>query len=193
MKRNLIRLIVVVLLASAWLFYLHWNNDRVQNGRVAQKINCVNNLKQIGLAFRIWDGDHGDQYPFNVSTNAGGTMEFCAVGKDGFDSNAFLHFKAMAGEDYLRVPLLLVCPQDHSKKAATNWASLGSENVTYRLRSGKNVSDTNPHAVLAVCPVDGNVLYCDGTVMEKGVKPESKQNPLIFDMMKHQIEGEKLK
>jgi hypothetical protein len=135
--------------------------------RKAQKISCINNLKQIGLAFRIWEGDHGDQYPFNISTNAGGTLELCALGKDGFDRNTFLHFKAMRGDDYLRAPLLLVCPQDRSKKAATNWASLGPENVTYRLRSGKNVSDANPHAILAVCPVDGNILYCDGTVSDK--------------------------
>ena len=136
-----------------------------------QKINCVNNLKQIGLAFKIWAIDHGDQYNFNVSTNAGGTMELCAVGKDGFDHNSFLHFKAMTGDELLRVPLLLVCPQDRSKKAATNWASLGPENVTYRLRSGTNASDANTHAILAVCPIDGNVLYCDGTVLDKNGQP----------------------
>jgi hypothetical protein len=132
----------------------------------AQQITCINNLKQIGLAFRIWEGDHGDQYPFNTSTNAGGSMELCAVGKDGFDSNAFLHFKAMAGDDYLRVPLLLVCPQDRSKKAATNWANLRAGNVTYRLRSGTNVIEANPHEILVVCPIDGNILYCDGTVVK---------------------------
>ena len=27
----------------------------------AQKINCTNNLKQDGLAFRIWEGDNGDK------------------------------------------------------------------------------------------------------------------------------------
>ncbi len=29
----------------------------------AQKINCVNNLKQVGLAYRIWAGDNSDKYP----------------------------------------------------------------------------------------------------------------------------------
>jgi hypothetical protein len=182
MKRNLIRLIIAVLLASAWIFYLHWSNDRIQNGRKAQKITCVNNLKQIGLAFRIWSGDNHDQYPFNVSTNAGGTMGFCAFDKDGFDCNSFLHFKVMAGEDYLRIPLLLICPQDHSKKAATNWASLGPENVTYRLRSGTNVCEANPHEILAVCPVDGNILYCDGTVLGKNDKLPGKNDKLPMEL-----------
>jgi len=29
----------------------------------AQAINCVNNLKQLGLAVRIWSSDNGDKYP----------------------------------------------------------------------------------------------------------------------------------
>ena len=178
MKKNLIRIIVAMLLAAAWGYYIYWNYERVTNGPVKQEINCVNNLKQIGLTFRLWKGDHGDQYPFNVSTNAGGTLELCAVDKDGFYSNSFLHFKAMTGDDYLRVPLLLVCPQDHTKRAATNWASLGPDNVTYRLRSGTKASDANSHTIFAVCPIDGNVLYCDGTVLDKNgnaaKNPEAK-------------------
>jgi hypothetical protein len=130
--------------------------------RKVQEITCVNNLKQIGLAFRIWAGDHGDQFPFNVSTNAGGTMELCTVGKDDFDASAFLHFQIMSNE--LNSSLVLVCPQDSTKQAATNWVSLRPKNVTYLLRTGTNITEANPREILAVCPVDGNVLYCDGTV-----------------------------
>ena len=38
----------------------------------AQRINCVNNLKQVGLAVRIWVGDNNDRYPMSVAPNAGG-------------------------------------------------------------------------------------------------------------------------
>ena len=31
--------------------------------RKAQRISCVNNLKEVSLAFRIWEGDNGDKYP----------------------------------------------------------------------------------------------------------------------------------
>lgn len=133
-------------------------------GTPPQKITCVNNLKQIGLAIRIWSGDNNDQYPFHLSTNLGGTLEHCAAGPDGFDRNGWLHLCVLSNE--LNTPLVLVCPQDRTKKAATNFNVLRAENVTYRVRSGPEVSETNAQAVLAICPVDGNTLYCDGTVVE---------------------------
>lgn len=133
--------------------------------RKFQQITCVNNLKQIGLSLRIWAGDHNDQYPFNTSTNTGGSMELCAVGEDGFDSNAYLHFQVMSNE--LSTPLILICPQDTTKKIAADFGSLQSSNVTYLLRSGTNLIEGKPHEILVVCPIDGNVLYCDGTVVKK--------------------------
>src|SRR5438034_10150255 len=45
----------------------------------AQRINCTNNLKQIGLAFRTWALDNQDQYPMKVSANQGGASESVGV------------------------------------------------------------------------------------------------------------------
>jgi hypothetical protein len=53
----------------------------------AEAISCMNNLRQIGVAYRVWAGAHSDQLPFMVSTNDGGTMELTSVGLDGFDKN----------------------------------------------------------------------------------------------------------
>jgi Domain of unknown function (DUF4190)/GYF domain 2 len=127
----------------------------------AQRINCVNNMKQIGLAFRTWALDHGDQYPFNVSTNAGGTLELCALGADGFDANAALHFMVLSNE--LATPLTLVCPGDN-KQPAIDFQHLQPANVSYLLRSGSNVNDTMPQMILAICPIHHNVLLSDGSV-----------------------------
>lgn len=135
-----------------------------------QKITCGNNLKQLGLTFKVWAGDNGGSYPFNVGTNEGGTMELCMVDLDGFDSNTPLHFQAMSNE--LTAPQILVCPRDSSRKPATNCASLGIENITYRLRTGSNVREANPKEVLLLCPIDGNVLRCDGTVESKAGEVE---------------------
>jgi prepilin-type N-terminal cleavage/methylation domain-containing protein/prepilin-type processing-associated H-X9-DG protein len=41
----------------------------------AQRISCVNDLKQLGLAFRIWAGDNGDRLPMSVSFAQGGCSD----------------------------------------------------------------------------------------------------------------------
>ncbi len=130
----------------------------------AQSINCSNNMKQIGLAFKTWALDHNDQYPFNVSTNSGGSMEVCTRGSDGFDNNGYIHFMALSNE--LSNPLILVCPADTSKQRAVEFASLQAANVSYKLHSGTNYTDTEPEAVLAVCPIHGLELRCDGSVSQ---------------------------
>jgi type II secretory pathway pseudopilin PulG len=88
----------------------------------AQRINCVNNLKQAGLAFRIWEGDNNDKYPMAVSTDAGGTMEFT----DG--ANTFRHFQVMSNQ--LSTPKILICPAD-TRVVADNFARLKNENVSF--------------------------------------------------------------
>ncbi|HEX3857562.1 MAG TPA: prepilin-type N-terminal cleavage/methylation domain-containing protein [Verrucomicrobiae bacterium] len=91
--------------------------------RKAQRINCVNNLKEIGLAFRVWEGDNGDHYPMAVSTATGGAREVTAQGSIDVPNpqDAFLwNFIVMSNE--LSTPKLLICTSDsqHST-AATNW------------------------------------------------------------------------
>lgn len=130
----------------------------------AQRISCINNLKQIGLAIRIWAGDNQDQYPFNLSTNAGGTMELCLLDKEGFDLHAAAHFQVMSNE--LNTPKILVCPKDSAHQALSFFGELRPENVTYRLRTGTNINDSHPKEILAVCPIDGNTLYTDARVVE---------------------------
>src|ERR1700734_225694 len=46
--------------------------------RKAQRINCVNNLKEVYLGFKIWEGDNGDQLPMAISTTLGGGKEYVA-------------------------------------------------------------------------------------------------------------------
>jgi len=165
MKRYFIPLIVTGLLIAAFGFYMHWNGKQVSDKRVVQQITCINNLKMIGLGFWVWEGDHSDQFPFNTSTNAGGTLELCAPGESGFDRNAYLYLKTMTNDAELTKPLLLVCPQDRATKPAASWETLQVTNITYRFRCGTNISDGNPKAVLAIYPIDGNILYADGTVV----------------------------
>ncbi len=128
----------------------------------APRINCANNMKQIGLAVQIWSSDHKDRFPFNVSTNEGGTMELRAEWKNGFDQNPARIFQVMSNE--LNTPMILVCPADPSKQPALDFRNLQAGNVSYQVRSGTNVTETHPQEVLARCPIHGHQLFCDGSV-----------------------------
>jgi hypothetical protein len=131
----------------------------------AQSINCANNMKQIGLAFRTWAIDHDDNFPFNVSTNKGGTLELCALGSDGFDRNAALHFQVMSNE--LSTPKILVCPADGKRQPALDFLGLQPAYVSYKLRTGSDINETHPDQILAICPVHNNVLRSDGSVQRE--------------------------
>jgi hypothetical protein len=127
-----------------------------------ERTDCQNNLRQIGLAYKVWALEHNDQFPFNVSTNAGGSLELCDRGPDGFEKNPVVHFRIVSDE--LSTPSFLMCPNDPAKRPATDFSSLQLNNVCYRLRTGTHINGENPQEVLAVCPIDGNELFCDGNV-----------------------------
>lgn len=105
----------------------------------ATRTSCVNNLKQMGTAFRIWSNDNGDQNPWEVSTNAGGSKEFALTGE------AFTHFQAMSNE-LGQFPKVLICPADTARAAAIDFAHFGDSNVSYFI--GLSVTSTNDNPSL---------------------------------------------
>lgn len=120
-ESGLLDLFVMLIAVAAVVFvgYAYMHRPR----RMAGRINCVNNVKQIGLSFRIWAGDNGDKYPMQVPTNLGGTMEFVASG------DVFPHFAVMSNE--LGTPKIIVCPNDPNRISATNFANLSATNVSF--------------------------------------------------------------
>ena len=88
----------------------------------AKDISCTNNQKQLDLGLRLWAGDQGDKYPWNVDVSKGGSQ-----GSPDWADN----FRVCSNE--LRTTQILLCPAELSpKKAATNWLSmLGDKNVSY--------------------------------------------------------------
>ncbi|HXI70325.1 MAG TPA: type II secretion system protein [Verrucomicrobiae bacterium] len=109
-------------------------------GGNAKSINCVNNLKQVGLAFRIWAGDNGEKFPMQVSVANGGTMEL-ATG-----TNAWINFVVMSNE--LATPKILYCTADKGRVAATNFqASFNNESLSYFASLDANTNST--HALLS--------------------------------------------
>ncbi len=109
----------------------------------ARDITCVNNLKQVGLGIRLWAGDQGDKYPWNVDHAKGGSKD----SPDWTDN-----FRVCANE--IRAPQVLVCPFDLKLKPGTNWATLrGDLNVSYCV--GQSTTDARTQDIVSG---DRNVL-----------------------------------
>jgi prepilin-type processing-associated H-X9-DG protein len=111
---------------------------RVPDGPM--KINCVNNLKMVGLAFRIWEGDNGDKYPMQISVTNGGAMELALAG------NISAIYLVMSNE--LSSPKVLICPQDAARHYATNFMTdLNHQTISYFV--GLEADDKYPQMILS--------------------------------------------
>jgi prepilin-type N-terminal cleavage/methylation domain-containing protein len=107
----------------------------------ARDIYCVNNLKQIDLGLRMWAGDQGDKYPWQLDTGVGGSLN-SADWTDDFRvaSVQLVNWK------------LLTCPADTVKLAAPpvlNWAALrGDLDVSYFVGTNSGAGQNKTISVL---------------------------------------------
>jgi prepilin-type N-terminal cleavage/methylation domain-containing protein len=95
----------------------------------AEKINCINNLKQVGLAYRLWEGANNGHYPQALAAALGGASDYCVHGGNGSTTgypaspnyNPGMVYMVMS--NYLVTPKLLFCPADTIHVgAATNFS-----------------------------------------------------------------------
>jgi competence protein ComGC len=124
--------------------------------RKSSRIGCINNVKQIGISFRIWEGDHGDKYPMAVSVTNGGAMELVATG------NVVTCFQVMSNE--LSTPRILRCPEDTRRTYATNFSTGFSDaNISYFVN--QDAAEAYPQMIL-----DGDDnLQIDGKPVQPGI------------------------
>ena len=83
----------------------------------AQRIACVNNLKQVGIATRIYATDNQDRFPWQVSENEGGSSEYLAKNKA---LEGCRHWQALSNE--LSNPKVIRCPRDGNRTQANTFS-----------------------------------------------------------------------
>ncbi|HTI72425.1 MAG TPA: type II secretion system protein, partial [Candidatus Limnocylindria bacterium] len=95
----------------------------------AQRINCVNNLKNIGLGFRTFAVDFNGQYPWQVDTNSGGVTvpagTVAGAVPSATDATVFTVFATISNE--ISTVKIIQCPSDDTstRKLNTNTFSFG--------------------------------------------------------------------
>jgi len=77
-----------------------------------QRIACVNNLRQIGLAFQMWGEDHQSRLPWRTPPSEEGSQSL---------PEAWQHFLAVSEE--AATPKILYCPSDRERQPADDWAA----------------------------------------------------------------------
>ena len=70
----------------------------------AQRISCVNNLRQISLALHLWGEDHTGRFPWRTLVADDGTQSL---------PEAWQHFQSVSNEAV--TPKILSCPSDKQR------------------------------------------------------------------------------
>ena len=158
------------------------------------QLQCLSQLRQIGVGFISYAHDHGDRFPFQVPVKEGGTLDLVQAANQANDDVffAFRHFQAISNE--LNEPKIFRCPVDF-RSPAESLAKLKNENISYFLAITAELSrpesllsgDRNfiepgvqsgsimklsamsaPHWTRAVHEFKGNLLFAGGHVERTG-------------------------
>jgi len=138
----------------------------------AQRINCVSNIKQIGLAMRMWSNEHGDKFPWKVALPDG------TVDPMNNPGNIVDNFRSASNE--LNSPKVLTCTSDGRLKASS-WdknAPTGAfkddadaKNISYFL--GLDADEGKPQSILSG---DRNITQ-GGNQLDTGTYDLGAANP----------------
>lgn len=104
----------------------------------ADRIACVSNLKQVGLAARMWANDHGEVFPADL--------------------------RSLTNE--LSSPAVLTCSSDSTRQRVRSWAQFDGSSVSYEWLTPPGLREGDPQIVITRCPLHNNVGLSDGSVQQ---------------------------
>ena len=170
---TLIELIIIIVIVLVLVFVLIPNLATAKQR--ARNSQCRDNLKKIGLAFRLWPGD-GDRYQMKERVADGGVMESIESG------NVASVFLVMSNE--LSAPNIIWCPADRRRGiAATFTNGLSNSNVNYFV--GPDARETEPQLFLVG---DDNFLI-SGLAVKPGVVALATNTPVAWSTTRHNKQG----
>ncbi len=139
----------------------------------AQRIKCVNNLKNVALAFRIFATDNGDRFPGDLLTsNVTDLASISTAQIFGFLSNE------------LSTPKILYCPADSDRKPADSFTNFTVSNISYF--ASLTAPKTSPQSFLAG---DRNIM-ADGKLASRLVLPLPTNVVLSWSNEMHDEQGD---
>ena len=119
------------------------NDPFAKTKQKAQSTACINNLKQIGLAARIWANEH---------------------------KTSVMPVDWLQMKDELNTPKFLTCPADTNRTRAASWEQFDGSSVSYELPSA-TPDERDPYIVYSRCRIHGHIGYTDGSA-HQGVKSD---------------------
>ena len=134
---TLIELLVVLAVLFVLAAMIDWGPSSKLKAK-AQRVQCINNLKQVGFALRMWQQGNGGGFQMFAANTDGAAKERLE------GSFAFRRFQVMSNE--LGNPKTLLCPTD-KRAYATNFLALKNENVSYFI--GLDATDAKPPMLLS--------------------------------------------
>jgi type II secretory pathway pseudopilin PulG len=122
-------LVVIVVIILAGLVLPMLTPRRRADGR---RMQCVNNLKNLGLGLRIFAMDNQGKFPWAVPIREGGTQEEVAD-----EQRIWRHVAVLSNE--LSTPKIALCPKDpRFDKLAGNTLVFGPPQTNNALQFGHN-------------------------------------------------------